>query len=139
MQRALSAALASVFFVTSAVATSASAQTRDHSRYAREDRVVQTYCHNNWDNDCRDWEQNRHRWDESRYQRWYRDHHSHPGFNPDAAAAMLFGFAVGAMGSALSAGATNSHVAACEHRFRSYDRSSDTYLGYDGKRHYCRL
>ena len=51
----------------------------------------------------------------------------------------LFGFAIEAMGSALSAGATNSHVAACEHRFRSYDRSSDTYLGYDGKRHYCRL
>jgi len=31
------------------------------------------------------------------------------------------------------------HIARCEARFRSYDRWSDTYLGYDGKRHLCRL
>ena len=26
----------------------------------------------------------------------------------------------------------------CARRFRSYDPSSGTYLGYDGQRHYCR-
>ena len=139
MQKALGAAFASILFATSAVATSAWAQPRDHSQFERQDRVIQNYCRNNWDNDCRDWDHDRHRWDESRYQRWYRDHHSHRGFRPEDAAAALFGFAVGAIGGALSAGATDSHVPACQRRFRSYDLSSDTYLGYDGLRHYCRL
>jgi len=31
-----------------------------------------------------------------------------------------------------------SHVTACEARYRSYDPRSDTFLGYDGYRHYCR-
>jgi hypothetical protein len=25
----------------------------------------------------------------------------------------------------------------CEARYRSFDRASGTFLGYDGKRHYC--
>lgn len=33
----------------------------------------------------------------------------------------------------------NAHVARCAARYRSYDPYSDTYLGYDGYRHYCRL
>ncbi|WP_425374349.1 BA14K family protein [Lichenihabitans psoromatis] len=28
-------------------------------------------------------------------------------------------------------------TAYCERRFKSYDRSSGTYLGYDGNRHSC--
>jgi hypothetical protein len=32
-----------------------------------------------------------------------------------------------------------SHRAACDARFRSYDWHSDTYMGFDGKRHSCRL
>jgi hypothetical protein len=31
------------------------------------------------------------------------------------------------------------HVARCEARFRSYDASTDTYLGYDGYHHRCPL
>jgi hypothetical protein len=27
---------------------------------------------------------------------------------------------------------------ACSRRYRSFDRNSGTYLGYDGYRHYCR-
>lgn len=35
----------------------------------------------------------------------------------------------------LSAG----HVSRCEARFRSYDRDTDMYMGFDNRRHYCRL
>jgi BA14K-like protein len=34
-------------------------------------------------------------------------------------------------------GPRNRGVAYCMRRFRSYDRESQTYLGYDGQRHYC--
>jgi len=33
----------------------------------------------------------------------------------------------------------DSHVARCYDRYRSYDARTDTYLGYDGRRHYCNL
>jgi hypothetical protein len=32
-----------------------------------------------------------------------------------------------------------SHVIRCERRFKSYDRRSDMYLGFDGDWHRCRL
>ncbi|MEP6566340.1 MAG: BA14K family protein [Mesorhizobium sp.] len=31
------------------------------------------------------------------------------------------------------------HVRRCFDRYSSYDPDSDTYVGYDGYRHYCRL
>lgn len=31
------------------------------------------------------------------------------------------------------------HVRRCFNRYASYDPDSDTYVGYDGYRHYCRL
>lgn len=31
----------------------------------------------------------------------------------------------------------DSHSVACEARYRSYDRYSDTFMGYDGFRHRC--
>ena len=31
------------------------------------------------------------------------------------------------------------HVQRCLARYRSYDPATDTYMGYDGKRRYCRL
>ncbi|RUU66855.1 BA14K family protein, partial [Mesorhizobium sp. M7A.T.Ca.TU.009.01.1.2] len=31
------------------------------------------------------------------------------------------------------------HVRRCYDRYASYDADSDTYLGRDGYRHYCRL
>ena len=31
------------------------------------------------------------------------------------------------------------HVRSCLARYASYDPYSDTYVGYDGYRHYCRL
>ncbi len=35
--------------------------------------------------------------------------------------------------------AWDRHVARCYARYRSYDAYSDTFLGYDGYRHRCRL
>jgi hypothetical protein len=32
-----------------------------------------------------------------------------------------------------------SHANRCDARFRTYDRLSDTYVGYDGQRHLCRI
>lgn len=31
------------------------------------------------------------------------------------------------------------HVDRCYDRYRTYDHRSDTYVGFDGHRHYCRL
>lgn len=32
-----------------------------------------------------------------------------------------------------------SHIQRCKARFRSYDPRTDTYMGFDHRRHYCRL
>jgi len=91
-----------------------------------------------WDDDGRRFRDRRH---------GRRDRH----FDDDHGAALalgLFGFATGAIvGSQLrggyggyggaSCGAYDAHDAACDRRFRSYDWCSNTFLGYDGDRHYC--
>lgn len=61
--------------------------------------------------------------------------------------AALGGLAAGAIiGGALAAqaaqggaggGPSRAEVASCSRRFKSYDASSGTYLGYDGQRHAC--
>jgi hypothetical protein len=38
-----------------------------------------------------------------------------------------------------SAGNSDFHVQRCLDRYRSYDPRSDTFMGYDGRRHYCNL
>jgi hypothetical protein len=139
MHKTLSTALAAVLLATSAIATGAAAESR-HSRFDRQDRFVQSYCRDHRDRSCRDWDQNRNSWNDSNYQRWYRDHYRHRDFGADNAIAGVFGFALGTMmGGANVNGGGAGHVAACENRFRSYERGSDTYLGYDGARHYCTL
>ena len=42
-------------------------------------------------------------------------------------------------GYGLYAGDDDDHVQACFARYRSYDPRSDTYMGYDGLRHRCRV
>jgi uncharacterized protein YcfJ len=51
------------------------------------------------------------------------------------AAGAIFGLALGA----IIAGQSQQRrtVGSCAQRFRSYDPSSMTYLGYDGRRHSC--
>ncbi|HVW91823.1 MAG TPA: BA14K family protein [Devosia sp.] len=80
-------------------------------------------------------------------------HHYGPGPGVGFAAGVL-GFMAGA--AAASAAANNdyyyghrvyygpgpgwrAHEAACYDTYRSYDAATDTYLGYDGQRHYCEL
>jgi len=61
----------------------------------------------------------------------------------DAAIAGIFGLVAGAIANgALNSRqpvVTSGHVQRCSARFKSYDPRSDTYLGYDGKRHACNL
>ena len=138
MRKALSITLASLLLATSAIGTTAAADPR-HSRFEQQDRVVQDYCSNHRDNSCRDWNRNRNSWDEAQYQGWYRDHYRHRDFRADNAVAGLFGFAAGVIAGSVANGGGGTHVAVCEDRYRSYDRRSDTYLGYDGIRHDCML
>lgn len=74
----------------------------------------------------------------------YRGYHYNHGWGP--AAGVGIGLATGALiGGALAAaprtyygpGVTSDEVACCSQRFKSYDPSSGTYLGYDGNRHPC--
>jgi BA14K-like protein len=139
MRKAISATLAWLVLATSSVATTASAEPY---RFERQDRYVQNYCNDHWrDPDCRDWREHRHSWNDDRYHRWYDDHRNE--FGPQDAAAAIFGFVAGAAAGAISGGmngaTTGSHRAACDARYRSYDWRTDTFMGYDGQRHYCRL
>ena len=135
MRKVISATLASLVLATSGFATTASAEPW---RYERQDRYVSNYCQNHWrDPDCRDWRNSRHSWNDRRYNDWYRHHRRE--FGADDAAAAIFGFVAGAAASAITGAASTSHTAACEAQYRSYDRRSDTYMGFDGERHACRL
>ncbi|MET3925774.1 BA14K family protein [Devosia sp. 2618] len=121
--------------------------------YSDRDRVVQNYCgqYSN-DRDCQGYY--RGGWGDNDYNRFYHNRRS----GLDSIASGIFGFTFGAiLGSALAnssgdrvvgragdrvigrANNYSGHVAACYARFRSYDERTDTYLGYDGRRHYCNL
>lgn len=109
----------------------------------QRDRYVQRFCDGNpRDRDCGDWRNNRGNWDDQRYQQWYGRHNN--SFGGDAVAAGIFGLAIGAIvnGAINNNSGRNlgsSHVQRCEARYQSYDRRSDTFLGYDGRRHDCNL
>ncbi len=139
MNRTFSTAVASLLLATSAITTNAMADPRGHSRFNQQDRFVQSYCSNHRDNSCRDWDRNRNNWNEAHYQGWYRDHYRRHDFGADNAVAGLFGFAAGVIAGSVVNGGGLTHVTVCEDRYRSYDRRSDTYLGFDGMRHDCML
>lgn len=80
---------------------------------------------------------------------WHHHHHHHHG-----GGGAIAGFAAGALLGGILASQPNYYyggpayayepgysgpgdVAYCEHRFRSYDPRTGTYLGYDGYRHPC--
>ncbi len=88
-----------------------------------------------WDGPQRTWRGDRY------HHRYYHRHYRYrDGWDPGAAAVAggIVGLAVGSM-VAGSATTGDAHVERCLRRYRSYDPASDTYLGYDGRRHYCRL
>lgn len=137
MKTILSGLLASAIVATSVVGfTGPAAAGPKQDRY-----MEQYYSKYDRDADYWTWKKNRRNWDNRDYRRWYR---SHRRDNNDAAIAGIFGLAAGAiLGSALSANANanatvyDANDRYCASRFRSYDPVSNTYLGYDGHRHYC--
>jgi hypothetical protein len=138
MKNVLNGMMATVVLGTMALASIAPANAQSFG-YSGRDRYVARYCESHpRDRDCRDWRNDRHGWDDRRYQSWYRQHYNNPG---DAIAAGIFGLAVGAIAnSAINSGnMSSSHVQRCEARYRSYDRRSDSYVGFDGDRHRCNL
>ncbi|WP_245895220.1 BA14K family protein [Devosia submarina] len=117
---------------------------------ADRDRVVQSYCERNrGDRDCRDFR--RGRWNDNDYNRFYRRNRS----GLDSISSGLLGFGFGALVGGAIANSNNNnyrggdrvigrdsysaHVEACYARYRSYDERTDTFLGYDGRRHRCNL
>ncbi len=97
------------------------------------------------------WHRGGRHWNRGYRHRYYRRHHHNNGA---AIGAGIAGLAIGAIvGGALSneryyerprplyrvRPGGSSHVARCEARYRSYDARTDTFLGYDGHRHRCRL
>lgn len=130
------------------VASVVPAQAQDVTlSFGQRQRVIQTYCQRYPnDYDCRSYSGGN--WRQRDYDRFYYSNRR----NLDPLAAGIFGLALGAIiGGAVSNGngpsygdrvigrVDNSHAARCYARFRSYDERSDTYLGYDGNRHYCNL
>jgi hypothetical protein len=103
-------------------------------------QYVMNWCSiHRYDPSCNDFRSHRSRWNDNDYGNWYQTHRNTNGFDPLAAG--IFGFVAGAIvsGAVNSANHSGSHVAACENRYRSYNASSDTYVGYDGRRHRCML
>jgi hypothetical protein len=90
----------------------------------------------------------RHSYNHRRYRHGhYRGHrhyyyrHGHRYYYNDGyyGGAAIVGLAAGAIIAGAASTNYNTWVARCEARYRSFDRRSGTYLGYDGYRHPCRL
>jgi hypothetical protein len=81
------------------------------------------------------------------YRQHYRHGHRHSRYrhghryyyNDGAVAAGIVGLAAGAIIAGAASTNYNTWIARCEARYRSFDRRTGTYLGYDGYRHPCRL
>ncbi|MEO8384274.1 MAG: BA14K family protein [Betaproteobacteria bacterium] len=95
----------------------------------------------------RDAFRDRNYWDRRHGRGYYNRHYgSYRRDNDSAIAAGFLGLILGAAiaGSsndrdyARSRLADQDWIASCSRRYKSFDRSSGTYLGYDGYRHYCR-
>ncbi len=109
-----------------------------NQNYQQQDRYIANFCdHNPNAGQCNDWRSNHSRWGNNQYQGFYRTHRNDSRFGGNLAAG-LFGFAVGAALTG-SPGYMSNHVSACEYRYRSYNARTDTFLGFDGFRHACRL
>jgi hypothetical protein len=141
MNKIFSAAVATTLAGIMMIPAPASAAPMHRGGYGQMDSFVLERCdRGSRVRGCDDWRKNRHKWSQRDYQRWYRSN------NFGNVAAGLFGLAIGA---AIVNGVNNnarydrydyrSHVARCEARYRSYDARTDTFLGYDGKRHRCNL
>ncbi len=133
MRKFLTTAVTCIALGASAIAP-VSAAPRHHNNGGDRQQFMQNYCSSHNDSDCRDWNNHRDRWDDARYHSWYQRHRHDRDFGDNGVAA-LFGFAAGAAASIITGGASNGP--ACM-SFRTYDRSTNTYIGNDRRRHTCR-
>lgn len=121
--------------------------------FTAQDKFIADFCKEyHGASSCGDWRRNRARWSNERYQSFYFDHRYESAFNT-AGAAAAFGLAtrlapdqdVGAQTLETAApiieviGGGQNHADDCRAAFRSYNADTDTYLGFDGLRHTCRL
>ncbi len=137
--------LAGLVAATSLVAAPDPASAQRWTR-ADRDRYIERWCDDRPRTEgCYEWRRDRGRWDDRRYRDWYRRHHDDD--RDEAGIAALFGLGVGALLGGTVAGPlaeprgrdVTEHVRRCQERYRSYDPRTNTYLGYDGYRHPCRL
>ena len=139
MKKIISAASAAVVFAMSAAATltpASAAGPMGQSNFQQQDRYIGNFCANNpHASQCNDWQSNHSHWSNSQYQTFYRSHQHDNGFGGSAVAG-IFGLALGAV---LVHSLPSDHITACQNAYRSYSRQSDTFLGYDGARHLCRI
>jgi len=143
------AMLAGLLSITAALPAQAQNGRMTHNQ---RQQVMDNYCDNNRnDRDCRDYRGGR--WDDRDYDRFYNQRRS----GMDSIASGLFGLTFGAIvGGAIANGnnsnnngggdrvvgranGNSSHEAACAAQYRSYDVRSDTYTGFDGRKHQCNL
>ena len=146
MRRFAQAFMALVVLGTGSVTFSAPAEAQS---FRERQRFVERFCARNpGARDCREFRRDARRWDDRRYNRWYRDNYRERS-RSDRAAAALFGFAAGAaLGAAANsnrapAGAyevSRDQVARCAARYRTYDPRTNTYVANSaGERRLCRL
>jgi len=109
-----------------------------YPNYQQQDRYIGDFCDRNPNaSQCYDWRSNHSHWSNSQYQNFYWIHRNNDVFAGNVMAG-LFGFVFGAtMNGQL--GNTSTHIRACEQKYHSYNVRTDTFLGYDGQYHLCRL
>ncbi|UJW85817.1 BA14K family protein [Devosia sp. SL43] len=141
----VAAALTGLLAITSIVPAQAQSVTFGANQ---RDRVITSYCESHRrDPDCRRFQNGN--WNNGDYDNFYRRNRG----GLDNIASGFFGFTFGAiLGSALANGnngggnvvvrrgnSYEAHVEACYDRYRSYDEETDSFMGYDGRRHRCNL
>lgn len=143
-------ALLSLGMLGTAAAPALAQSPRDRDAY-----MERWYRTHQPDDNYREWR--RGNWSDRDYRRWYNRHHRNND-RDNLGAAALFGLAAGAIaggvianqaypdttgsvGRVPSAGGyaagSQGYLNYCSSKYRSFDPSSGTYVGYDGQRHYC--
>ena len=126
MKKIISMTLALAMVATSGASFAGASEA--HSRDGRYER----YHHDRSYDRHRDYD--RGYYDDRRYRERRRNN------DAEIAVAAIVGLALGAALASSSRGSSvSSHARRCEQRYRSYDRRTDTYVGRDGRRYYCRL
>lgn len=115
---------------------------RDHGRDRHANsRSGNHYYNGRWvdDNEWRRYGHEQNRWANN----YRRRHRTNRNDNSSALLSGIIGFALGAAIVGSQQQVEHARVADqswddyCDKKYRSYDRSSRTYMGYDGVRHYC--